>query len=62
MSDEKCVICGGRDEMGVNGLGNNPYPVEEEGRCCDLCNTLYVIPRRMEDLINQRKKQKKPHA
>lgn len=59
-----CVICGGTDEMGVNGLGNNPYPIEDKGRCCDLCNRLYVIPQRMEDIhnakIERRMKEKTP--
>ena len=61
MSDEKrCVICDGTDEMGENGLGNNPYPVSDKGRCCDLCNALYVIPQRMEDLLNKRIAEKTP--
>ena len=43
-----------------NGLGNNPYPVSDKGRCCDLCNALYVIPQRMEDLLNKRIAEKTP--
>ena len=29
-----CCICGEESE----GYGNNPSPVEEEGKCCDACN------------------------
>ena len=47
MSKEKgkdiCVICGKEFE----GWGNNPYPVKEEGRCCDECNETKVIPARI---------------
>ena len=39
----KCVLC--NEEY--DGYGNNPYPVTENGRCCDDCNRLKVIPARM---------------
>ena len=32
----------------VCGLGNNPMPVKNVGRCCDKCNTTVVIPARLE--------------
>ena len=28
--------------------GNNPEPVRSEGRCCDTCNELVVIPARLQ--------------
>lgn len=51
MEKFKCVICGSE----VEEYGNNPMPVEEEGKCCDLCNLLIVIPARM-GLLNTRRK------
>lgn len=40
---ERCVICGGL----FIGWGNNPYPLYKNGRCCDVCNSVYVIPTRI---------------
>lgn len=40
----KCIICG--DE--IEGHGNNPSPVTEEGRCCDRCNLYTVVPARIK--------------
>ena len=40
-----CCICGKEFE----GYGNNPDPVKKEGRCCDECNQKVVIPKRMDD-------------
>ena len=37
-----CCICG---ELGI-GYGNNAQPIAN-GRCCDLCNTMHVIPARI---------------
>ena len=37
----KCCICGKLCE----GFGNNPYPLQTEGRCCDDCNKLVIIAR-----------------
>lgn len=48
---KKCCICGKEFE----GWGNNPYPVKEEGECCDECNFMYVLPARIE-LLNKRDK------
>ena len=44
-----CCICGG--ELGQFG-GNNPAPLMsmDEGRCCNDCNAMFVIPARMRDL------------
>lgn len=44
---KKCCICGNPID---NEFGNNPYPVKENGRCCDKCNYKYVIPARMLEL------------
>lgn len=46
-----CCICGKEFE----GWGNNPYPVvkEEDARCCDDCNAMYVIPARLEALAER---------
>jgi len=41
-----CCICGEVFE----GYGNNPWPVREEGRCCDDCNAQYVIMARLANL------------
>ena len=42
-----CCVCG----KGYIGYGNNPYPLtkenETEKRCCDECNSKYVIPARI---------------
>tara|TARA_B100001248_G_C27218277_1_gene379044 strand:- start:290 stop:436 length:147 start_codon:yes stop_codon:yes gene_type:complete len=42
----KCVIC----NQNIEGYGNNPKPIKEEGRCCDACNITVVIPSRMKYL------------
>lgn len=36
-----CCICGKR----FDGLGNNPYPISDEGRCCDKCNDKVIEAR-----------------
>ena len=52
----RCAICG--KEMN-NEFGNNPWPVRanEEDRCCDECNTSFVIPYRIM-LMRLNKKRK----
>ena len=30
----KCCICG---KM-ITGYGNDPWPIKDEGECCDKCN------------------------
>ena len=44
-----CCICGAE----YSGHGNDPYPVKEEGRCCDECNYKVVIPARMAKTNNK---------
>ena len=45
-----CNICG----CTFSGYGNNPYPLcdinDFESRCCDECNSQYVIPSRIYEL------------
>lgn len=51
MKNVKCCICNAE----IIGYGNNPYPVvnDENSVCCDLCNMMVVIPRRLEKLQNR---------
>ena len=50
MNRFKCCICGDV----YWGFGNNPYPYDKnpKHRCCDDCNTMFVIPSRIE-LVNR---------
>lgn len=41
---KKCCLCGKE----IDGYGNNPWPLAEEGECCDECNETKVIPARIE--------------
>lgn len=41
----KCCICKRR----FTGWGNNAQPVKD-GKCCDECNWMYVIPARIAEL------------
>lgn len=47
----RCCICGKKFE----GYGNNPEPLMEHGECCDECNWMYVIPKRIELLYEERR-------
>ena len=47
--EEICCICG----EPIEGYGNNPRPYKHEGRCCDACNSKFVIPARLAELSNQ---------
>lgn len=40
---KRCCICGKE----IKGVGNDPYPVREEGRCCQYCNYTIVLPERV---------------
>lgn len=46
-----CCICGKE----FKGWGNNPYPVnkDEDARCCDDCNSAFVIPARIAELAKK---------
>ena len=48
-----CCICG----QEITGLGNNPRPVKDSGRCCDMCNVHVVIPERIKRITNSRKEE-----
>ena len=48
-----CCICG-REFI---GFGNNPRPIKDSGRCCDVCNMYIVIPERLK-MLQKEKKQK----
>lgn len=46
-----CCICGNE----INDpYGNNPAPVKEDGRCCNICNDTIVIPARIEELMKKK--------
>lgn len=38
-----CVLCKAK----VQGWGNNPWPLASEGKCCEVCNLLQVLPARL---------------
>lgn len=42
--EQTCCICG----RTFIGYGNNPYPVKDNGRCCDVCNYDKVLPSRLK--------------
>lgn len=46
LKPQKCCICG--EEF--LGYGNNPWPLRDEGRCCDMCAKLIVLPSRVLQL------------
>jgi len=39
----RCVICYNE----IKGYGNNAEPIKS-GYCCDTCNYLYVLPKRLQ--------------
>ena len=43
----KCSIC--RNEINTEH-GHNAEPINN-GRCCEMCNQMIVIPKRYNDLI-----------
>ena len=40
----ECCICGAKIK---DRDSNNPRPVKYEGRCCDKCDKIYVLPMRV---------------
>jgi hypothetical protein len=59
----KCCICGNDitpDAQGWAG-GHNADPVKP-GRCCDMCNTTVVLPRRMADIARMEAQKKSAPA
>lgn len=54
MSKKKvCCICG-KDITGE--FSNNPWPIKDDGECCDKCNYEYVLPKRIENVISRVRK------
>ena len=49
---KRCVICG----KPFKEWGNNPWPVKEDGECCDKCNMERVIPARLAMLAKKKTK------
>lgn len=49
-----CVICG----KSFTGWGNDPWPVKEEGYCCDKCNMEVVLPARLALLAKSEQEKK----
>lgn len=43
-----CDLCG----AGYEGFGHNAAPLVE-GRCCDDCNTLRVLPERLYRVLHE---------
>lgn len=39
--EHTCCICG----CDIEGFGNNPFPISDEGRCCDDCNNKVIMAR-----------------
>lgn len=50
-----CCLCGGEIEVEPNGWGggHNASPVIKNGRCCERCNWVRVIPARIKALQEQ---------
>ena len=48
---ETCVLCGKH----IDGYGNNPAPLADEGKCCDECNKTKVIPARIKALRDKKR-------
>lgn len=50
----KCCLCGGEIRpVGDWTEGNNAEPAAE-GRCCDECNSMIVIPMRLAEMMRRR--------
>lgn len=47
----RCNLCGNK----IFDYGNNPYPlmVSDDDRCCDYCNSEYVIPARIANIAKE---------
>ena len=45
-----CGLCGESIEANARGAwleGNNPTPLADEGKCCDICDLTRVLPARL---------------
>lgn len=51
MTKKKELICCLCNQVIADGIGNNPEPLTPDipvkGRCCDSCNTRFVLPARL---------------
>ena len=58
---EKCCIC----KKSFKGYGNNPWPLKEEGVCCNECNAKVLFARldfsRIEKELEKKRKQAEYH-
>lgn len=54
MEKQTCCIC--RKEF--EGYGNNPWPMRPNGRCCDRCDQMFVIPEKIRLVIKSQEKEK----
>lgn len=48
---KRCVICGKE----FSAYGNDPWPLKENGKCCDKCDFEFVVPIRILQLSNPEK-------
>ena len=55
MSSLKNACCFCLEDFGLHG--NDPWPLQEEGRCCDVCNLKLVIKARLNKHIEEREKE-----
>lgn len=46
----RCCLCGDP----IAAYGNNPWPLADEGECCDRCNFTKVLPARMGGAHNEK--------
>jgi hypothetical protein len=55
-TQKTCSICGKPIAVNAAGWagGNNAEPVND-GRCCDICNDMVVLPRRIRDMAREGK-------
>jgi hypothetical protein len=49
--NEKCCICG----KTIIGWCNNPWPLREDGKCCDECNQKVVAYRIIQMIRKERR-------
>lgn len=45
-----CCICSKQ----FTEYGNDPWPVKDEGQCCNACNWNIVLPQRIKNLKNKK--------
>ena len=49
---DQCVLC----EDNLMDMGHNPYPLSNEGRACEYCNMVHVIPARIAEINSNKEK------